>query len=157
MGRKVTLYRIFHGRERPFDQTPEDRARGVSRLKTIGVIVSIIAGLVGAALGIIKLPATVAVAAADAVKTQLDGRYVSKIEYDKAHLDLANDVQRNADEVEKRIDVKLGALKDSIGETNATLRAMLPLINESVGHGRYVTGVLKGASVPDYEPLPRRR
>ena len=40
----MTLYRLLHlGKDRPFDQTPDDRARDSSRLKTIGLIVGITA------------------------------------------------------------------------------------------------------------------
>ncbi len=150
----MNLREIFHGRERPFDQVPmtSEYLRSQSRVKTIAVVVGIAASIVTAIGGAVLLPDKMATSAAKGLQTKLDERYLTV----DAHREFIAAEQKSRDEMEKRLDIKLDALSDRLGDTNAMVRALIPKINESVAHGQFATKVFKGELVPPYEPLPRK-
>lgn len=150
----MTLREIFHGRERPFDQVPttSDYVRYNSLVKTIAVVVGIFASVIAAIGGAVLLPDRVASSAAKGLQAQFDARYVTLV----SHKDLIDAEQRSRDEMEKRLDARMDGTDKRLDDTNAMLRTMNSKIDESVGHARFISSTLKGASPMDYEPLPRK-
>ena len=150
----MTLYRIIHGRERPFDQTPEDRARESSKLKACGVVVAIMAGLVTFVLGMVRLPHEVSTGVAAAVRTEMDQIYVTKIEYEKAHKDLADAAKKSDDDNREQILKEMLALEGRITHQFDAVGLRLDTIRSDTS---YVNGILRGEKQPSYKPLPRNQ
>ena len=145
----MTLYRIFHGRERPFDQTPEERAKESSRLKTCALVAGLGASLIAIFSGILMLPDKIGVASAKALQAQLDDRYVKKEDYVTAHKDLADADQKRVGDMEDRIMARLKENKDDI---LFQLRYTNERVDKIFMHTSYSYGILKGETRPTFEP-----
>ena len=148
----MTLYRILYGRERPFDQTPEDRAAESSRLKTLGVVVGIISGIVVAIGGVIVMPEKISVAVSKSVQVQMDQRYVVKEDYAKSHKDLADATKKSDDDNRNQILGEMQALEGRMVHQFDVVNARLDTIR---GETSYVNGILRGEKQPSYKPPPR--
>ena len=155
----MTLYRLLHlGKDRPFDQTPDDRARDSSRLKTIGLIVGITASVLAIIGSMIVLPDKVSVAVAKAVQVQLDDRYVQKDDYDKAHQKLEAQALKAAESARTEASGYADVIKEAVlGELRAYEHRTDDRLDKIFTQTSYVHGILKGEKQPDYVPLPRQK
>ena len=144
----MSVYRYFGlGKDRPFDV--EERSRGRSRLKTLGVIVSIIGGFVAITAGILKMPKEVASAVTTVVQAQLDDRYATKADNAKAvevSTKYADDVKGQILEEIRASEVRRDQRMDRVDER----------LDRIITYTGFVHSVLKAEAPEPYKPLPRK-
>jgi hypothetical protein len=146
----VSLYSFTHlGRERPFELTAEDRARRRSRLKTCGVVVSIVAGFVAITTGILRLPKEVSTAVTAVVQAQLDDRYATKAENARA----VEASTSYADAIKAQI---LEEMKAGEQRRDQRMDRVDERLDKILMHTSFVNSVLKAEAPEPYRPLPRK-
>ena len=125
--------------------------------KRVATWVGIGAGLATIITAGVTLPDKISVAVAKGVRVELDTRYVQTEDYKEAHTKLEKDAKVAAEAAQAAATNYADGIKGAIlDELRAYEFRTDGRLDKILMHTNYTYGVLRGATTPDYAPLPRK-